>query len=162
MNNTCNLCLIWTWSCSSVHFTRVCDSSGGRGTRAASRRTFEAIVANPPFSAQWWSANPIHLSDDRFSQYGAFAESNRSRLTIYSSIWSVNIENGTIAAIMPHDFVFADEQNDISVNISLKKKLSMQSLVCLQIFSWSKYSTKYSGVSKMSHTSRQCLVYRCE
>jgi type I restriction enzyme M protein len=30
---------------------------------------FEAIVANPPFSAQW-SANLLHLSDDRFSQYG--------------------------------------------------------------------------------------------
>jgi type I restriction enzyme M protein len=30
---------------------------------------FEAIVANPPFSANW-SANPLHMSDDRFSQYG--------------------------------------------------------------------------------------------
>jgi len=33
---------------------------------------FEAIVANPPFSAQW-SANPIFTSDDRFSQYGKLA-----------------------------------------------------------------------------------------
>jgi type I restriction enzyme M protein len=33
---------------------------------------FEAIVANPPFSADW-SANPLHLSDDRFSQYGKLA-----------------------------------------------------------------------------------------
>ncbi len=29
-------------------------------------KRFEAIVANPPFSAQW-SANPLHMSDDRFS-----------------------------------------------------------------------------------------------
>ncbi len=33
---------------------------------------FEAIVANPPFSANW-SANPLFLSDDRFSQYGKLA-----------------------------------------------------------------------------------------
>lgn len=30
---------------------------------------FEAIVANPPFSAKW-SANSLFLNDDRFSQYG--------------------------------------------------------------------------------------------
>lgn len=29
---------------------------------------FEVIVANPPFSANW-SANPLFLNDDRFSQY---------------------------------------------------------------------------------------------
>jgi type I restriction enzyme M protein len=29
----------------------------------------EAIVANPPFSAHW-SASQLHMSDDRFSQYG--------------------------------------------------------------------------------------------
>ena len=33
---------------------------------------FEAIVANPPFSANW-SANQLHLTDDRFSQYGKLA-----------------------------------------------------------------------------------------
>ena len=35
---------------------------------------FEAIVANPPFSAQW-SANPLFMSDDRFSQYGKLSTS---------------------------------------------------------------------------------------
>ena len=27
------------------------------------------VVANPPFSAKW-SANPLFMNDDRFSQYG--------------------------------------------------------------------------------------------
>lgn len=35
-------------------------------------KRFEAIVANPPFSAQW-SANQLFMSDDRFSQYGKLA-----------------------------------------------------------------------------------------
>jgi type I restriction enzyme M protein len=30
---------------------------------------FEAIVANPPFSANW-SASPLFMNDDRFSAYG--------------------------------------------------------------------------------------------
>ena len=38
---------------------------------------FEAIVANPPFSAQW-SANDLFLSDDRFSQYGILAPSSKA------------------------------------------------------------------------------------
>lgn len=40
-------------------------------------KTFEAIVANPPFSAQW-SANPLFTSDDRFSQYGKLAPSSKA------------------------------------------------------------------------------------
>ena len=38
---------------------------------------FEAIVANPPFSAQW-SANPLFTTDDRFSQYGKLAPSSKA------------------------------------------------------------------------------------
>src|SRR5690554_4146538 len=38
---------------------------------------FEAIVANPPFSAKW-SANPLFLSDDRFSQYGKLAPASKA------------------------------------------------------------------------------------
>lgn len=38
---------------------------------------FEAIVANPPFSAQW-SASPLFMSDDRFSAYGKLAPSSKA------------------------------------------------------------------------------------
>jgi type I restriction enzyme M protein len=31
-------------------------------------KRFEAIVANPPFSANW-SASPLFMSDDRFAQF---------------------------------------------------------------------------------------------
>ena len=33
---------------------------------------FDAIVANPPFSAKW-SADPLLLQDERFSDYGKLA-----------------------------------------------------------------------------------------
>jgi type I restriction enzyme M protein len=38
---------------------------------------FEAIVANPPFSAQW-SAKDTFLTDERFSQYGRLAPSSKA------------------------------------------------------------------------------------
>ena len=40
-------------------------------------KRFEAVVANPPFSAQW-SANKLFESDDRFSQYGKLAPSSKA------------------------------------------------------------------------------------
>ena len=38
---------------------------------------FEAIVANPPFSAQW-SASSIFLTDDRFSDFGKLAPASKA------------------------------------------------------------------------------------
>jgi type I restriction enzyme M protein len=40
-------------------------------------KRFEAIVANPPFSVKW-SASPLFMSDDRFSQYGKLAPSSKA------------------------------------------------------------------------------------
>ena len=44
---------------------------------------FEAIVANPPFSAKW-SANQLFNNDDRFSQYGKLAHLQRQILPLCS------------------------------------------------------------------------------
>jgi len=38
---------------------------------------FEAVVANPPFSAKW-SSNPLLLTDDRYSQYGRLAPASKA------------------------------------------------------------------------------------
>ena len=40
-------------------------------------KRFEAIVANPPFSAKW-SANSLFMSDERFSQYGKLAPKSKA------------------------------------------------------------------------------------
>ena len=40
---------------------------------------FEAIVANPPFSANWAGKNnPLFSNDDRFSQYGSLAPTSKA------------------------------------------------------------------------------------
>jgi len=67
--------------------------------------TFEAIVSNPPFSAQW-SANPIHLSDDRFSQYGKLAPSSKADFAFVQHMIYHLAENGIMAIVLPHGALF--------------------------------------------------------
>jgi len=66
---------------------------------------FEAIVANPPFSAHW-SANPLHLSDDRFSQYGKLAPKTKADFAFIQHMIHHLDDNGTMAVVMPHGVLF--------------------------------------------------------
>src|ERR1044072_4362130 len=65
----------------------------------------EAIVANPPFSAKW-SANPLHLGDDRFSQYGRLAPSSKADWAFIQHMLHHLAENGTMAVVAPHGVLF--------------------------------------------------------
>jgi type I restriction enzyme M protein len=66
---------------------------------------FEAVVANPPFSANW-SANPIHLSDDRFSQYGRLAPASKADFAFVQHMIHHLQDNGAMAVILPHGALF--------------------------------------------------------
>ncbi|MCC6187014.1 MAG: type I restriction-modification system subunit M, partial [Chitinophagaceae bacterium] len=66
---------------------------------------FEAIVSNPPFSAKW-SASPLHLSDDRFSQYGRLAPSSKADFAFVQHMIAHLDDNGTMAMVAPHGVLF--------------------------------------------------------
>ena len=66
---------------------------------------FEAIVANPPFSANW-SANPIFTTDDRFSQYGKLAPSSKADFAFVQHMIHHLADNGTMALVLPHGALF--------------------------------------------------------
>ena len=66
---------------------------------------FEAVVANPPFSAHW-SANPLHMNDDRFSQYGRLAPRTKADFAFVQHMIHQLDENGTMAVVMPHGVLF--------------------------------------------------------
>ncbi len=68
-------------------------------------KRFEAIVANPPFSAQW-SANPLHMSDDRFSQYGKLAPRSKADFAFVQHMIHHLDDNGTMAIVLPHGVLF--------------------------------------------------------
>ena len=66
---------------------------------------FEAIVANPPFSAKW-SADPLKLSDDRFSNYGKLAPSSKADFAFVQHMVHQLADNGTMACVLPHGVLF--------------------------------------------------------
>lgn len=66
---------------------------------------FDAIVANPPFSANW-SANELHLNDERFKDYGKLAPKTKADFAfVLHMIHQLN-ENGTLAVVVPHGILF--------------------------------------------------------
>ena len=68
-------------------------------------KKFEAVVANPPFSAQW-SANPLFMTDDRFSQYGKLAPSSKADFAFVQHMVYQLAENGIMAIVLPHGALF--------------------------------------------------------
>lgn len=66
---------------------------------------FEAIVANPPFSANW-SANPLFNSDDRFAPYGKLAPSSKADFAFVQHMVHHLDDNGTMAVVLPHGVLF--------------------------------------------------------
>lgn len=66
---------------------------------------FEAIVANPPFSAEW-KANELKLSDDRFSAYGKLAPKSKADFAFAQHMIHHLAENGTMAIVLPHGVLF--------------------------------------------------------
>ena len=68
-------------------------------------KRFEAVVANPPFSAQW-SANPLLQNDDRYAQYGRLAPASKADFAFVQHMLHQLDDNGTMAVILPHGVLF--------------------------------------------------------
>ena len=68
-------------------------------------KRFEAIVANPPFSANW-SANNLFMTDERFSQYGKLAPKTKADYAFVTHMLHHLDENGTLAVVLPHGALF--------------------------------------------------------
>ena len=66
---------------------------------------FDAIVANPPFSA-YWSASQLHMSDDRFSVYGRLAPRSKADMAFVQHMIYHLAEEGIMAVVLPHGVLF--------------------------------------------------------
>ncbi|HAS6336145.1 TPA: type I restriction-modification system subunit M [Vibrio vulnificus] len=68
-------------------------------------KRFDAVVANPPFSANW-SANELHLNSERFADYGKLAPKTKADFAfVLHMIHQLN-ETGTLAVVVPHGILF--------------------------------------------------------
>ena len=66
---------------------------------------FEAIVANPPYSANW-SADNKFLDDERFSAYGKLAPKSKADFAFVQHMIYQLDDNGTMAVVLPHGVLF--------------------------------------------------------
>ena len=75
---------------------------------------FEAVVANPPFSAKWRGKdNPLNETDERFSQYGRLAPGAKADFAFVQHMIYQMAESAAMAAVLPHGVLFrgaAEEQ----------------------------------------------------
>lgn len=70
-------------------------------------KRFEAVVANPPFSAQWkGDKNPLFQSDERFSQFGKLAPGGKADFAFVQHMIHQLGDNGTLACVLPHGVLF--------------------------------------------------------
>ena len=68
-------------------------------------RSFDAVVANPPYSAHWDNSE-TKLKDPRFSEYGKLAPKTKADYAfILHSLYHLN-EEGVMAIVLPHGVLF--------------------------------------------------------
>jgi type I restriction enzyme M protein len=70
-------------------------------------KQFEAVVANPPFSAKWKGKdNPLFSNDERFAQYGKLAPTSKADFAFVQHMIYQLADNGTMACVLPHGVLF--------------------------------------------------------
>jgi type I restriction enzyme M protein len=67
---------------------------------------FDAIVANPPFSANWEPDKAQVENDDRFSIYGKFAPKTKADLAFVQHMIYQLADDGTMSVVLPHGVLF--------------------------------------------------------
>ena len=89
-----------------VHFAKFDIAQENTLTRPQHlHKRFEAVVANPPFSAKW-SADPLFLQDERFASYGKLAPSSKADMAFVQHMLYQLDEDGVMAVVLPHGVLF--------------------------------------------------------
>ncbi|OCN06309.1 restriction endonuclease subunit M [Erysipelotrichaceae bacterium MTC7] len=93
-------------------------------------QTFEAIVANPPYSANW-SADQKFLLDPRFSQYGKLAPKSKADFAFVQDMIYHLDENGTLAVVLPHGVLFRGAAEGVIRTFLIKEKNYLDAVIGL-------------------------------
>ena len=93
-------------------------------------KRFEAVVANPPFSAHW-AANQTFLSDERFSPYGKLAPKTKADFAFVQHMLYQLDENGTMAIVLPHGVLFRGAAEGEITKYIIKEKNWLDAVIGL-------------------------------
>lgn len=91
---------------------------------------FEAIVANPPYSAQW-PADASLLTDERFSSYGKLAPKSKADFAFVQHMIHHLDDNGTMAVVLPHGVLFRGAAEGVIRKFLVEKKNYLDAVIGL-------------------------------
>lgn len=91
---------------------------------------FDAIVANPPYSAQW-SADNKFIEDERFSAYGKLAPKSKADFAFIQHMIFQLSDNGTMAVVLPHGVLFRGASEGIIREYLIKEKNYLDAVIGL-------------------------------
>ena len=91
---------------------------------------FDAIVANPPYSAKW-SADPKFLEDERFSAYGKLAPKSKADFAFIQHMIYQLSDNGTMAVVLPHGVLFRGASEGAIREYIIKEKNYLDAVIGL-------------------------------
>ncbi|MBN1039290.1 type I restriction-modification system subunit M [Clostridium botulinum] len=91
---------------------------------------FEAVVANPPYSANW-SADPKFLDDERFSAYGKLAPKSKADFAFIQHMIYQLDDKGTMAVVLPHGVLFRGAAEGTIRQYLIKEKNYLDAVIGL-------------------------------
>ncbi len=91
---------------------------------------FEAIVANPPYSAKW-SGDEKFLDDERFSAYGKLAPKSKADFAFVQHMIHHLDDNGTMAVVLPHGVLFRGASEGIIRKHLIEKRNVLDAVIGL-------------------------------
>ena len=114
-----------------VKFSDFCIENGDTlEADAFSEEQFDAVVANPPFSAEWSAADKFN-NDDRFSKAGRLAPRKTADYAfILHMIYHLN-EGGTMACVAPHGVLFRGNAEGVIRRFLIEKKNYIDAIIGL-------------------------------
>ncbi|MEH6913933.1 type I restriction-modification system subunit M [Priestia megaterium] len=93
-------------------------------------KRFEAIVANPPYSAKW-SADDKFKDDERFSNYAKLAPKSKADFAFIQHFIHYLDDNGTFAVVLPHGVLFRGAGEGIIRKYLIEEKNYLDAVIGL-------------------------------
>ncbi|GAA3599984.1 type I restriction-modification system subunit M [Flavivirga amylovorans] len=95
-------------------------------------KRFEAVVANPPFSAHWKGKdNPLNSTDERFAQYGKLAPKSKADYAFVQHMYHQLADNGTMAVVLPHGVLFRSGAEGVIRKYLIEDKNALDAVIGL-------------------------------
>ena len=91
---------------------------------------FDAVVANPPYSANW-SADAKFLDDERFSSYGKLAPKSKADFAFVQHMIYHLDDNGTMAVVLPHGVLFRGAAEGVIRQYLIEEKNYLDAVIGL-------------------------------